>query len=99
MVGDLDELHHRVVGPVEVATQSDGKLRFRVENVEGVERESFSAPAYEWRPAIWLCGSAQRRFWESKEGRRNRVEVVADHVVVAPEVAPEVALEGEGPAS
>lgn len=31
---------------------------------------------------LWVCGSAQRRFWEAKEGRRNRVEIVADHVVV-----------------
>ena len=44
---------------------------------------------------IWVCGSAQRRFWESKEGRRNRVDVVADHIVVSPEGAPEV----EEPAS
>ena len=34
---------------------------------------------------VWVSGSAQRRFWESKEGRRNRVEVVADHIVVPPE--------------
>ena len=30
---------------------------------------------------VWVCGSAQRRFWEAKEGRRNRVELVADWVV------------------
>ena len=29
---------------------------------------------------LWVCGSAQRRFWEAKEGRRNRVELVARHV-------------------
>ena len=29
---------------------------------------------------IWVCGSVQRRFWESPEGRRSRVEVVAEQV-------------------
>ena len=31
---------------------------------------------------LWVCASVQRRFWEAKEGRRNRVEIVADHVEV-----------------
>lgn len=29
---------------------------------------------------IWVCGAVQRRFWESPDGRRSRVEVVADQV-------------------
>jgi single-stranded DNA-binding protein len=29
---------------------------------------------------IWLCGSVQRRFWESADGRRSRLEVVAEQV-------------------
>ena len=29
---------------------------------------------------IWVCGSVQRRFWESEEGRRSRIEVVAEQV-------------------
>ena len=29
---------------------------------------------------VWACGSAQRRFWEAREGRRTRVELVARHV-------------------
>jgi single-stranded DNA-binding protein len=29
---------------------------------------------------VWICGSVQRRFWESPEGRRSRVEVVAEQV-------------------
>ena len=33
---------------------------------------------------VQVCGAAQRRFWEAKEGRRNRVEVVAQHVTVRP---------------
>jgi single-stranded DNA-binding protein len=29
---------------------------------------------------VTVCGAAQRRFWEAKEGRRNRVEIVAHQV-------------------
>ena len=29
---------------------------------------------------VWVCGSIQRRFWESQDGRRSRIEVVADQV-------------------
>lgn len=29
---------------------------------------------------VWVCGSVQRRFWEGPEGRRSRVEVVAEQV-------------------
>jgi len=31
---------------------------------------------------VWVCGSVQRRFWESPDGRRSRVEVVAEQVHV-----------------
>ncbi len=31
---------------------------------------------------IWICGSVQRRFWESPDGRRSRLEVVAEQVTV-----------------
>ena len=29
---------------------------------------------------IWVCGAVQRRFWESPDGRRSRIEVVAESV-------------------
>jgi single-stranded DNA-binding protein len=29
---------------------------------------------------IWVCGQLQRRFWESPDGRRSRIEVVAEQV-------------------
>jgi len=29
---------------------------------------------------IWICGAVQRRFWESPDGRRSRLEVVAEQV-------------------
>ena len=33
---------------------------------------------------VCVSGAAQRRFWEAKEGRRNRVEIVAEHVTARP---------------
>lgn len=32
---------------------------------------------------VWVCGSVQRRYWESPDGRRSRVEVVAEQLKVA----------------
>lgn len=29
---------------------------------------------------VWVAGSVQRRFWSADEGRRSRLEVVADQV-------------------
>jgi single-stranded DNA-binding protein len=29
---------------------------------------------------IWVCGSVQRRYWESSDGRRSRLEVMAEQV-------------------
>jgi single-strand DNA-binding protein len=29
---------------------------------------------------VWVAGTVQRRFWEGPEGRRSRLEVVADQV-------------------
>jgi single-stranded DNA-binding protein len=29
---------------------------------------------------VWVAGSAQRRFWEGPEGRRSRIEIVAEQV-------------------
>jgi single-stranded DNA-binding protein len=31
---------------------------------------------------IWVCGSAQRRYWEAPDGRRSRLEIVAEQVNV-----------------
>ena len=31
---------------------------------------------------IWITGSVQRRYWESADGRRSKIEVVAAHVSV-----------------
>lgn len=29
---------------------------------------------------LWVVGSVQRRFWSAEEGRRSRLEIVADQV-------------------
>lgn len=40
---------------------------------------------------IWVCGSVQRRYWESPDGRHSRVEVVAEQVNIRDVVDPEPA--------
>ena len=39
---------------------------------------------------LWVCGSAQRRYWESPDGRRSRLEIVAEQVHLRAEVESEV---------
>jgi single-stranded DNA-binding protein len=29
---------------------------------------------------VWVCGAVQRRYWESTDGRRSRIEIVAEQV-------------------
>lgn len=31
---------------------------------------------------VWVCGAVQRRYWEGADGRRSRLEVVAEQVKV-----------------
>lgn len=33
---------------------------------------------------VWTAGSVQRRFWSASEGRRSRLELVADQVCLRP---------------
>lgn len=46
--------------------------------------ESAKLTEFERGREVWVCGSAQRRFWEAKDGRRNRVEIVAERVELRP---------------
>lgn len=41
---------------------------------------------------FWACGGVQRRFWESPDGRRSRVEVVAEQVHLRAAEVPEEAV-------
>jgi single-stranded DNA-binding protein len=55
--------------------------------------DEFVAAPPEVGSRIWVTGSVQRRYWESADGRRSKIEVVAIHVAVlnddcpAPETA------------
>jgi len=40
--------------------------------------------------SVWVAGSVQRRFWSGPEGRRSRLEVVADQVCLREEPAADV---------
>ncbi|MGH8946482.1 MAG: single-stranded DNA-binding protein [Acidimicrobiia bacterium] len=31
---------------------------------------------------VWVCGAVQRRYWESPDGRRSRIEVVAEQITL-----------------
>ena len=42
--------------------------------------EEFMAAPPEVGSRVWITGSVQRRFWESADGRRSKIEVVAVHV-------------------
>lgn len=35
---------------------------------------------------VWVAGTVQRRFWSNPEGRRSRLEVVAEQITVRPTV-------------
>lgn len=45
------------------------------------EDEFVTAPP-EVGSRVWITGSVQRRYWESADGRRSKLEVVAAHVSV-----------------
>jgi single-stranded DNA-binding protein len=44
--------------------------------------DEFVAAPPEVGSRIWITGSVQRRYWESADGRRSKIEVVAVHVAV-----------------
>lgn len=31
---------------------------------------------------VWVCGAVQKRYWEGPDGRRSRIEVVAEQVKI-----------------
>ena len=42
--------------------------------------EEFMAAPPDVGSRVWITGSVQRRYWESADGRRSKIEVVAVHV-------------------
>lgn len=47
--------------------------------------DEFVAAPPEVGSRVWITGSVQRRYWESADGRRSKLEVVAAHVSVISE--------------
>lgn len=42
------------------------------------------APAPRAGQRVWAAGSVQRRFWSNPEGRRSRLEIVAEQIQLRP---------------
>ncbi len=89
----------RLAAPAEVRTfESGSRLARYLVTVRSEEpRRVDVLPVTLWDPpdalvdaepspghAVWVAGSVQRRFWSGAEGRRSRLEVVADQVCLRP---------------
>lgn len=42
---------------------------------------------------VWVAGAAQRRFWQGPEGRRSRIEIVAEQVTLRED--PDIGKDGD----
>jgi single-strand DNA-binding protein len=83
----------RLAAPAEVRTfESGSRLARYLVTVRSEEpRRVDVLPVTLWDPpdAVWVAGSVQRRFWSGAEGRRSRLEVVAEQVCLRPPPAEE----------
>ncbi len=95
---NLVVLSGRLAAPPEVRTFDSGTtlIRYLITcRSEEPRRRVDVLPVTLWDPAaelierddppgspIWVAGAAQRRFWNADEGRRSRLEIVADQVCV-----------------
>jgi len=86
----------RLVTPAEVRKFDSGSCQLRLlvtTRTEQPTRRVDVVPVTLWDPdtdlvealsqsdvRVWLVGRVQRRFWEDPEGRRSRLEVVAEQV-------------------
>ena len=46
--------------------------------------EDVLSPAPQVGQRIWAAGSVQRRFWSNPDGRRSRLEIVAEQIQLRP---------------
>lgn len=93
---NLVVLAGRLAAPPEIRQFESGARLVRylvtVRSEEPVRRVDV-VPVTLWDPAddlldadpqpgtqVWVAGSVQRRFWSAEEGRRSRLELVADQV-------------------
>jgi single-strand DNA-binding protein len=89
----------RLAAPAEIRTCESGSrlARYRITVRSEEPRRVDVVPVTLWDPpeslveaepapgqAVWVAGSVQRRFWSGAEGRRSRLEVVADQVCMRP---------------
>ncbi len=93
---NLVVLSGRLAAPAEVREFESGArlVRYLVTvRSEEPRRRVDVVPVTRWDPPhdgevlepgrrIWVAGAVQRRFWSAAEGRRSRLEVVADQVSV-----------------
>lgn len=94
----------RLAAPAEVRTFEGGSrlARYLITVRSEEPRRVDVVPVTLWDPpdalvdaepspgqAVWVAGSVQRRFWSGSEGRRSRLEVVADQVCLRPPPAEE----------
>jgi single-strand DNA-binding protein len=97
---NLVVLAGRLAAPPEIRQFESGSrlLRYLVTVRSDMPRRVDVVPVTLWDPAddlidadpapgrrVWVAGGVQRRFWSGAEGRRSRLEVVADHVCLRPE--------------
>jgi single-strand DNA-binding protein len=94
---NLIVLAGRLAAPPEIRQfQSGGRLvRYLLTVRSEVPRRVDVVPVTYWDPPnevidadpgpgrrVWVAGAVQRRFWSGAEGRRSRLEIVADHLCV-----------------
>lgn len=86
----------RLAAPPELRTFDSGSrlIRYLITcRTDEPRRRVDVIPVTQWDPpadsvafdaapgtAVWVAASAQRRFWGEAEGRRSRLEIVADQV-------------------
>lgn len=101
---NLVVLAGRLAAPAEIRTlESGGRLARYLITVRSEEpRRVDVVPVTLWDPpdalveadpsvggTVWIAGSVQRRFWNGAEGRRSRLEVVAEQLCLRPPPAEE----------
>jgi len=93
---NLVVLAGRLATAPELRTHSGGATHLRclvTARSERPRRRVDVVPVVWWNPdealgrgpagtRVWVAGSVQRRFWDEREGRRSRLEVVAHEVQV-----------------
>jgi single-strand DNA-binding protein len=88
----------RLAAPAELREFESGTRRLRLlvsVRTEQPSRRVDVIPVSLWDPdatlvesvsqpevRVWVAGAVQRRFWEGPDGRRSRLEVVAEQVTV-----------------